>query len=87
MRYVNDRIEHLQAYFAVSAPVIDFLCECRNPSCATPIGLTRDEYEYARETADRFIVARGHESPAAETIIASSARHSVVEVHAAVHAA
>ena len=59
-----------------------FICECGNPECTQPIGLTRAEYERIRGYANRFAIALDHENPETETVVEQNERFAVVESYA-----
>lgn len=71
IREVAERLQGEQQY--------EFLCECADPSCTERIELTRDEYETVREKPTRFVLARGHTSPAVEHVVEHEAAHVVIE--------
>jgi hypothetical protein len=58
---------------------LEFLCECSNDSCMTPVSLTPSEYERARAVPSVFIVLPGHETPAEERILLENERFFFVE--------
>lgn len=60
-------------------PAVWFRCECSDPSCLTRIALTLARYESVRSHPRRYVIARDHENPEVETVIAGDDRHSVVE--------
>ena len=80
-RQVNERIEEVNSKLA-SDGLSDFLCECGDDDCTTPISLTLAEYEEVRSVPNYFAIAPGHESIDVEDIIRSGDRYAVVEKHA-----
>jgi redox-regulated HSP33 family molecular chaperone len=58
---------------------IHFYCECSNLPCAIRIRLTEAEYEAIHQERDKFIVAKGHEIPSIEKIIAEHDDFYVIE--------
>jgi hypothetical protein len=79
----NDRMmgweERRQA--AVRGERLTFFCECGRRRCREHVHLTADEYEAVRVESRRFIVAPGHELPAAENVVERHDRYFVVEKH------
>ncbi len=61
---------------------VAFRCECARLDCNTPIRVTPAEYEQVRAHSRRFLLARGHEIPDAETVIETHPTHVVVEKRA-----
>lgn len=58
---------------------VSFRCECARLDCNTPVPVTRVEYEHVRAHPRRFLLAPGHEIPAAERVIETHRRYVVVE--------
>jgi hypothetical protein len=58
---------------------IAFRCECARLGCSRLIELDPDEYEHVRANPKRFVVAAGHELPAAETVVENHGGYVVVE--------
>jgi hypothetical protein len=56
-----------------------FLCECGDAGCSAPIRLTRSEYEGHPEESTRFALARNHENPEIDTVIAENERFTTIE--------
>jgi hypothetical protein len=77
-REVNEAIERGQWPGEEDKPV-GFRCECARLGCNQVIELTVREYERVRAHSRRFVVARDHELPDAETIIEAAAGYTVVE--------
>jgi hypothetical protein len=80
-RQVNERIEELNEQLDPSG-LSDFLCECGDDDCTTPISLTLREYEQVRSVPTHFAIARGHEVLDVESIVATTERYAVVEKYA-----
>ena len=79
-RNVNDRIEDLnQVFDAVAAIDGEWVCECSDMSCATPIKTTVAEYEAVRANPRTFMVAPGHVSREVERVVRGNSRFTVVE--------
>ncbi len=77
-RQVNERIEEVNEELDESAES-DFLCECGDDDCTTPIRLTPAEYEEVRSNPTHFAIARGHEVIDVEQVISETDRFAVVE--------
>jgi hypothetical protein len=58
---------------------IAFRCECARLGCSRLIELTPDEYEHVRTNPKWFVVAAGHESAQAETVVEAHDGYLVVE--------
>jgi hypothetical protein len=56
-----------------------FVCECGDRGCTCGIDLTVTEYEAVRAYATHFAVARDHENPESERVIAEGERFAVIE--------
>lgn len=57
---------------------VPFACECDDPRCAKAVELSTEEYERAVAPADQFVVARGHEDPEVEVVVARHPGYYVV---------
>ena len=77
-RDVNERIKDINRDMGFNEAA-DFICECGNPECATPIALTLVEYEAVRAHATRFAIFPGHEIPDVEDVVEQNERFAVVE--------
>jgi hypothetical protein len=75
LREVNERIAALQP----SEMFIQFACECGRAGCTSTVPLSVDQYERVRQHPRRFIVAPGHERPARERVVETSAHVVVIE--------
>jgi hypothetical protein len=73
-RDVNERIEELVA----SSAFVQFVCECCDDDCVTPLALTVQEYERVRAVGNNFVVAPGHDVPDVEEVVDASDRYVVV---------
>jgi hypothetical protein len=58
---------------------LELTCECSDPSCGKRIKITISEYEKIHRRNDRFIILKGHQSPAVEKIVASKSNFTTVE--------
>jgi hypothetical protein len=56
-----------------------FRCECPRLDCNELLALTPGQYERARATPRRFVVARGHQVADVETVVENHADFLVVE--------
>jgi hypothetical protein len=56
-----------------------FVCECGDRGCTCAISLTLGEYESVRAYATHFAIARDHENPESERVVAESERFAVIE--------
>jgi hypothetical protein len=77
-RQVNERIEEVNEKLG-GAELSDFLCECGDDDCTTPISMTLEEYEAVRSVPTHFAIAPGHEVVDVEAVIRTGERYSVVE--------
>jgi hypothetical protein len=77
-RQVNERIEEINEQLDPSG-LSDFLCECGDDDCTTPISLTLAEYEQVRSVPTHFAIAHGHEVLDVERVVATMERFAVVE--------
>jgi hypothetical protein len=80
-REFNERVEDLAD--TVEAHRVRFVCECGDLDCLERVELTRAAYEEVRSDATRFVVARGHEKPEIERLVARGEGYLVVEKLAA----
>jgi hypothetical protein len=80
-RQVNERIEEVNSNLD-SDGLSDFLCECGDDDCTTPISMTLAEYEEVRSVPTYFVIAPGHETVDVEDVVRSGHRYAVVEKHA-----
>lgn len=56
-----------------------YLCECGDGRCDHSISLMRAEYESVRASPTCFAIARDHENPETDTIVAENDRFATVE--------
>jgi hypothetical protein len=78
-RVFNEWIEGANESMGVHAGTDAFRCECGDGGCLHAIDLTRPEYESVRSHSTRFIVARNHENPESDRVVAEHERYTVVE--------
>lgn len=77
-RETNEAIE--RGLWAVSErEAVRFRCECSQMDCNTIVKLTLPEYEQVRDNPRRFVIAAGHETPEAESVIERHGDYLVVE--------
>jgi hypothetical protein len=77
-REVNERIKEADESLEPDSEV-EFLCECGDSGCTTPISLTLAEYEQVRKVATHFAVLPGHSDPSVDQVVARYDRFAVVE--------
>jgi hypothetical protein len=76
-REVNERIEQI-----ADTSQTEFLCECGDAGCATPMRMTLSDYESVRANGHRFAVVPSHELTEIERVIERRDGYLVVEKHA-----
>ena len=77
-RRVNERIEEINEALAGDSES-DFLCECGDDDCTTPVSLTPAEYEEVRRDPTHFVIAHGHHIIDVEKVIRETDRYAVVK--------
>jgi hypothetical protein len=80
---VKKVIEHHTPQEEQDGLKIDFYCECSNANCDQRISLTLDQYDDLHNNQARFIIAKGHSTPAVEQIIKTHPNLQVVEKYVA----
>ena len=80
-RDVNESIERGQ-WPGEPARKVGFRCECARLGCNLLLELTLDEYERVRAEPRRFIMIRGHEVPAVESVVSTLRDYVIVEKRA-----
>ena len=81
-REVNDRILELEDGFGPREPtktLAAFVCECATVGCTTRVEMSIEEYRFARERPERFLVAPGHVDPDHERVVMATERFMLVE--------
>ena len=81
-REVNERTKDVNERWSgrpAAAPPFQIVCECGQPDCALPLQVGADVYEEVRAHGARFLVARGHERPDVERVVAEHEGINVVE--------
>jgi hypothetical protein len=78
-REINERLESLAEHlkFDQGEP-IDFICECRRPTCVERISMSRAEYEAVRAHDTSFAVYPGHAEADTERVISTHPGYEVV---------
>ena len=76
-RDVNERIATLGV--AHRRRQLEIVCECANLGCSQPIPLSLVEYEEARRDPRTFILARGHNDPQLEVVLADRRAYLLVQ--------
>jgi hypothetical protein len=61
---------------------VGFRCECARLGCNLLLELTLREYQQVRAGARRFIMIRGHEVSAVESVVETLRDYVIVEKHA-----
>jgi len=77
-REVNEAIEDGLRSDELDNPV-RVRCECGSPDCIAFVTTSVSDYERVRRHPRRFIIAVGHQIPAAENVVARTPRYTVVE--------
>jgi hypothetical protein len=77
-RQVNERIEDVNEALGADEPV-DFLCECGDENCTSPVSLTLAKYEQVRSNPTHFVIAPGHDGVDVERVIEQTDDFAVVE--------
>ncbi len=77
-RDVNERIKEINRDMGFDEGA-DFICECGDGDCTTPISLKLLEYEAVRAHPARFAIFPGHEILDVERVVEENERFAVVE--------
>jgi hypothetical protein len=77
-REVNERIDDLAEKTSTVA-LLDYVCECGQPSCTAKIPLSQDEYESVRRDGQRFVTLPGHQTTTLERVVERNDRYQIVE--------
>jgi hypothetical protein len=78
-RHINERLNAGLRQIPHNPELLEFICECGNPTCEQRVRLSLAEYEHVRADSRHFAVAPGHSIPQTERVVASHARFEVVE--------
>jgi hypothetical protein len=73
-REVNERIGEIS-----QGTPAEFICECGDKDCRSPVRLSTAEYERVRAEPTRFLVRPGHEMPEVERVVERHEQFFVVE--------
>ena len=76
-RRINEAVEYERPRNGDSGE--RFVCECVREHCTEALDLTIEEYVRVRSHPRRFVVLKGHEEPAIESVIAVYPGYVVVE--------
>jgi hypothetical protein len=74
-REINECVQEV----ADSNEPIRFICECSHVGCEATLELGRAQYEKVRSEPTHFIVARGHDLPELERVVAVTDGYVIVE--------
>jgi hypothetical protein len=78
-RDVNERIQDLnEAFDDVLSFTGEWVCECADETCTSPLELTLAEYEAVRSHPNQFAVLPGHVFPDVERVVEENDRYVVV---------
>ncbi|HEX3236945.1 MAG TPA: hypothetical protein VHQ99_00920 [Gaiellaceae bacterium] len=80
-RQVNEQIRDLNRTFETEEGTMTVICECGNSDCTERLQLRVQEYERVRSDARLYVIARGHEIPAVETVVEQNEGYDVVQKH------
>jgi hypothetical protein len=78
-RELNERLERNAAGKHNGERTFQAVCECASEACTRRLSVSFAEYEWIRDDAARFIVARGHVDTQIERIVKSASGYAVVE--------
>jgi hypothetical protein len=78
LRKVNEGIKNVEPWSRERRKRL-FTCECSQRACDRLVKLSLTQYEAVRAYPDRFVIARGHETPGIERVVAEHGRFTVVE--------
>ncbi len=74
----NEWIEGANERFGAGSGLVEFACECSADACSSVISLTHAEYEGVRRDGTHFAIARDHENPEIDLVLAEAERYSTV---------
>ena len=77
-RPTNAKIRELEDGFASDTSDYDLVCECGQEGCGERVAVPTTLYDEARRDGERLLVARGHERPDRERIVAKHPSFTVV---------
>jgi hypothetical protein len=61
---------------------VDFYCECSDDACNVRVPMTFEEYEKLHSSPNKFVLAKGHQSPLVEKVTETDGNTIVVEKYA-----
>jgi hypothetical protein len=76
---VNERIRDVNEAFGLGPNSYELVCECAHCDCMARLQVPGDVYEKVRATADRYVVAAGHERN--DRIVVGAGDYSIVTVY------
>jgi hypothetical protein len=76
-REVNERIDDLSRISTLQ--VLDYVCECGQPSCTGKISLTHEQYEAVRTDGQRFVTLPDHLTSSLERVVERHPGYHIVE--------
>jgi hypothetical protein len=82
-RQINETIDLAALSHGPDHHRYEFFCECSDLSCVERIGLTLEEYAFARAEPTRFVVIKGHSLADVERIVGEDHNHVFVEKNGA----
>jgi len=68
-RLINEQLRRSLDGLPLEDEPIEFVCECGEAECATPLVLPLADYERVRADPVHFAVLPGHEKPDAEDVV------------------
>jgi hypothetical protein len=77
-REVNERIREVNAAFGLGPSSYELVCECSHNDCMERLEIPGEVYEQVRVTADRYLVAAGHER--ADRVVVGADEYRVITV-------
>jgi hypothetical protein len=78
-RDVNERLRELGEGFSMITEEAEFVCECGNTACTSPVRMSLSTYEEIRSDPKHFFVIKGHEVPEVEKVLSEREGYLVVE--------
>jgi predicted NAD/FAD-binding protein len=77
-REVNERVDDLAERTATLA-VLDYVCECGQPTCTGKITLTHEQYQAVRSDGQRFVTLPDHQTTELERVVERHDDYQIVE--------
>lgn len=69
-RALNERLRDASGTWDAGEGRLELVCECGDEDCALAIRMSPQQYEQVRSDEAQFAVARGHERPEVEDVVA-----------------